>query len=108
MYVTDINALIDYKSVQNGWDGYMSINSLDENQTTKGILCVYPGLCEFCYSSFEPRVRIMCHCSNPFEELLYVDSSLGFLRFPVVNTKNIKSYIGGWLFLMDLCVCVLT
>ena len=55
-------------------------------------------VCFINYSSFDPRVRIMCHCSNPFEELLYVNSSLGFLRFPVVNVKNIKSYIGGCCF----------
>lgn len=95
-----------YKSVQSGLDGYMSINSPDENQTTKGILCVYPGLSVFYRSSFEPRV--MCHCSNASEELLFVNSSLGFLRFPVVNIKNIKSYIGGWFFvsLMHCFVCV--
>lgn len=104
--VNDINTLVYYKSVQSGLDGYMSINSPNENQTTKGISCVYPGLCVFYRSSFEPRV--MCHCSNASEEVLYVNSSSGFLRFPVVNIKNIKSYVGGWFFvsLMDCFVCV--
>lgn len=74
----------------------MSINSPVKSQTTKGILCVYRGLGGFYYySSFEPRVRIIGHCSNPFEEPLCVNFSLGFLKLAVLNIKKIKSCSSG-------------
>lgn len=77
----------------------MSISSPVKSQTSQGILCVYPGLGGFYYySSFEPRVRIIGHCSNPFEEPLCVNSSLGFLKLPVVNIKKIKFCSSGVVF----------